>query len=77
MRPHTYSTVVADAGCLPASVVATGIALVELEAVMLVPAHVQQRNAEWPLTYQDKHTRFVKDLRTQAMLRSEPGGGED
>lgn len=37
----TYRAIVADAGGLPASIVATGVGLVELVAVVLVPAHVE------------------------------------
>ena len=38
--------IVADAGGLPSSVVSGGIGLVELEAVVLVPAHVEERHTE-------------------------------
>ena len=38
--------IVADAGGLPSSVVSGGIGLVELEAVVLVPAHVEERHTK-------------------------------
>lgn len=57
---QTYSTVVADTGCLPASIVATGVTLVQLEAVVFVPAHVQQRNTKRPLACQDKPHSFYR-----------------
>ena len=42
----THGAVVADAGGLPAAVVPAGVALVQLEPIVLVPAHVQQRHAK-------------------------------
>lgn len=50
---QTYSTVVANTGCLPASVVAAGVTLIELKTIVFVPAHVEQRNAKRSLTCQD------------------------
>ena len=38
--PYTYSTIVANAGGLPAAVVSTGVALVELEAIVRIPSHI-------------------------------------
>lgn len=46
---QAYRTVVADASSLPASIVPTGVTLVQLEAVVFVPAHVQQRHSKRPL----------------------------
>ena len=41
--------IVADAGGLPTGVVSGRIRLIELISVVLVPARVQQRHAEWTL----------------------------
>lgn len=40
--------VVTDASRLPACIVARGIGLVKLKAVVLIPAHVQQRYTKGP-----------------------------
>ena len=48
MLRRTYGTIVADTGGLPASVVAAGVTLVELETIVFVPTHVQQRHAKGP-----------------------------
>lgn len=50
---QTYSTVVADAGCLPASVVTAGVTLIQLKTIVFVPAHVEQRHTKWSLPCQD------------------------
>lgn len=50
---QTYSTVVANTGCLPASVVAAGVTLIQLKTIVFVPAHVEQRNAKRSLPCQD------------------------
>lgn len=55
----TYSAVVPDARGLPAAVVSTGVALVELEAVVLVPAHVEQRHSEGTLPCEDGQAGFL------------------
>lgn len=47
---ETHSAVVPDACSLPAAVVSTGVALVELEAVVFIPAHVEQRDTKWPFS---------------------------
>lgn len=39
---ETHRAVVPDACCLPAAVVSAWVALVELEAVVFIPAHVEQ-----------------------------------
>lgn len=48
----THSAVVSDARGLPAAVVATGVALVQLEAVVFVPAHVEQRDTKRSFSYE-------------------------
>ena len=55
---ETYSTVVPDAGGLPASVVSTGVTLVELEAVVFVPAHVEQRDSKGTLSCENGHAQM-------------------
>lgn len=54
---QTYSTVIANAGRLPASVVTTGVTLVELEPIVFVPAHVQQRHTKGPFSFLDRPHR--------------------
>ena len=41
--------IVADAGGLPTGVVSGRIRLIELISIVLVPARIQQRHAEWTL----------------------------
>lgn len=50
----TYSAVVANACCLPAAVVAAGVTLVQLETIVFVPAHVEQRDTKWPLPWKSR-----------------------
>lgn len=50
---RTYSAVVANTGGLPASVVAAGVALIQLKTVVFVPAHVEQGNAKRSLPCKD------------------------
>ena len=45
----TYGAGISYAGGFPSAVVSAGVALVELEAVVLVPAHVEEGDAERPL----------------------------
>lgn len=52
----SYCTVVADAGSFPASIVSTRVTLVELKAIMLIPAHVEQWYTKWPFTCTHTHT---------------------
>lgn len=44
----TYARIVSNACGLPATVVAAWIGLVQLVAVVFVPAHVQNGHTEWP-----------------------------
>lgn len=46
--PHLV--IVANAGRLPPTIVTTGVTLVELEAIVWVPAHVQDGYAKWALS---------------------------
>lgn len=57
-QQDTYSTVIANACCFPASIVSTGVTLVELETVVLIPAHVQQGHSEGPFAFK-MHTLFA------------------
>lgn len=54
LKCQTYRAVVPNTGCLPASIVAAGVTLVQLEAIVFVPAHVQQRDTKRPLPCKDK-----------------------
>lgn len=54
---QTYSTVVANTGCLPASIVAAGVTLIQLETVVFVPTHVEQGNAKRSLSCKNKPHR--------------------
>lgn len=65
---QTYSAVVANTGCLPASIVAAGVALVQLEAVMFIPAHVEKRDTKRPLTCQDEPQTAVTESQNPTVL---------
>ena len=43
---RTHRTVVSNTCGLPATIVSTGVTLVQLEAVVFVPPHVEQGHAE-------------------------------
>merc|ERR1719282_1590605 len=47
---HSSVPVVANASCLPSTIVARGVGLVQLVAKVFVPAHVKDGNAEGPLS---------------------------
>lgn len=49
-RIMTYHTVISYACCLPPTVVATGITLIQLIAIVFVPAHVQNGYTKWSQT---------------------------
>lgn len=49
-RTMTYHTVISYACCLPPTVVATGITLIQLVAIVFVPAHVQNGYTKWSQT---------------------------
>lgn len=68
---QTYSAIVADTGCLPASVVATGVALIQLETIMFVPAHVEQGNTKWSLPCQDTPKHNVTLIPNMRLLVDE------
>ena len=36
-----------NTGCLPPAVVSGGVRVVELEAVVLIPARIEERDTEW------------------------------
>ena len=55
-RCDSYLVVVSDARGFPSSVVATGVTLVQLEAIVWIPPHVEDRDAKRTLACEDEVT---------------------